>query len=118
MGVNATPVVGKVRLTVSSANSLERMTSDGQKAKELAEKLEAELIGDDDDEPETNGEVKTTEEGGDADAEKSKREQSVPGLREKGTVFVQEKIEQLQEAAGLSGELDEEQQRQKVCCVY
>lgn len=113
MGVNATPVVGKIRLTVPSANNLDRLLSDGLKAKELAEKLEAELIGDDD-EADINGEVKEVEEGGDADVEKAKKEQTVPGLREKGTVFVQEKIEQLLEAAGLTGDLDEEQQRQKV----
>ena len=113
MGVNATPVVGKIRLTVPSANALERLVSDGQKAKDLAEKIEAELVGDDD-EAEPSVEVNDTEEGGEGEKEKEKKELMVPGLREKGTIFVQEKIDQLLEAAGLNGELNEEQQRQKV----
>lgn len=109
LGVNGTPVVGRVRLTAPSANTLDRLARDGDKARQLAEKLEAELLGDDEDE------APGGEDGQEAGPSSSEaKEASVPGLSEKGSKFVQEKIEQLWDAAGLTGELDADQQTRKV----
>jgi hypothetical protein len=109
LGVNGTPVVGRVRLTAPSANTLDRLLRDGEKAKQLAEKLEEELLGDDEDEAPGTQEG---QEGGPSSSET--KEASVPGLSERGSKFVQEKIEQLWEDAGLIGELDADQQTHKV----
>ncbi|ORX34935.1 hypothetical protein BD324DRAFT_633296 [Kockovaella imperatae] len=77
MGVNASPVIGRTRITAPAANTLERLVIDGEKAHDLAYKLEEELIDED-----------TT----------------YPGLREKGTTVVQNKIDQLLEDQGLVGD--------------
>lgn len=113
MGVNASAVVGKIRLTAPAANTLSRLTEDGEKAKALALKLEEELIGDDDEETENeeaNGETKPVQENKD----KQSKELPTPGLRERGSVYVQEKIEELLETGDLMGDLDAEQQVRKV----
>lgn len=116
MGVNASAVVGKVRQTAQIANELPRLLVDGEKAKELALKLEEELLGDDDEvedgvDVDVVGEdVKPTEE----EKEKKGKEQTTPGLRERGSVFVQEKIEELLEIGDMLGELSDEQQVRKV----
>ena len=103
MGVNATPVVGKIRLTAPIANTLGRLQRDAQKAKELAQKLEEELLGDDElkEVAEKEGENKPLVEG-------------ELGLRQRGSETIQEKIDEILERENLSGELEEEQQIRKV----
>ena len=102
-----------MRLTAPSANSLERLLRDGEKAKQLAEKLEEELLGDDEDD------APAAADGHEAGSSSTgTKEASVPGLSERGSQFVQEKIDQLCEEADLSGELDAEQQRQKVSSAW
>ena len=119
MGINATPVVGKIRVTAALANTLERLIRDGEKARSLAEKLELELMGDDEDEgvdekkegDEQAGDGHDTKEGHSGQG----KEKSMSGLRERGSMIVQDKTERLLEDAGLVGDLDEEQQLRKVC---
>lgn len=100
MGVNATPVVGKIRVTQPIANTLERLRNDGEKAKALVVKLEEELLGDDEIE-------------GKPEAEDSERK--LPGLGEKGSTLVEETIARVLGSQGMEGEeLDEEQRIRKV----
>jgi hypothetical protein len=117
MGVNATSVIGRIRVTAPVSNSLERLLKDGEKAKELAIKFEEDLMGDDEEDAkkaENEGEGKAKPEGdGDKPAEETK-EASYPGLREQGSVVVQEKIDALLEDEGLSGDLNEERQTIRV----
>ena len=102
MGLNATPVVGKVRLTQPIANTIERLLQDGEKAKALALKLEEELIGDDEEEMA-------------AASDGAETEKKMPGLGEKGSNLVDETVTRLINAGGLDGEqLDEEQRIRKV----
>ena len=101
MGVNATAIVSKIRVTAPVANTLERLLKDGEKAKALVSKLEEELLGDDDEvKPET---------------ETDEAEPSFPGLREKGSVLVDETIARVLGKQKLEGEeLEESQRIQKV----
>nr|XP_019048353.1 hypothetical protein I302_02124 [Kwoniella bestiolae CBS 10118]OCF27283.1 hypothetical protein I302_02124 [Kwoniella bestiolae CBS 10118] len=103
MSVNSTPTIGRLRVTPSLSNSLNRLISDGEKAKALALKLEEELLGDDEDEEdkaEAEGESAPKPEGG---------EKKVAGLREKVSDSVEETVQRLLETNGLLGEdLDEE----------
>ena len=101
MGVNSTPIIGKIRVTQPIANTLHRLLADGEKAKALAYKLEEELVGDDEDE-------------GKPEVENAERK--LPGLRERGSVLVEETIMRiLRSDQGLEREdLDEEQRVRKV----
>ena len=49
MGVNATSVIGKIRVSQPVANILERLITDGENARALTLKLEEEMMGDDED---------------------------------------------------------------------
>jgi hypothetical protein len=84
MGVNATPVVGRIRLTAPIASTLARLRIDGENAKALALKLESELVDE---------ESSTTS----TDAESE--EKKLQALSEKGSVVVEETIERLVEKA-------------------
>ena len=117
MGINGTPVIGKIRLTAAIANSLDRLLIDIEKAKQLALKLEDELMGDDEEQREGSEAGDDAEERDDGDEPKEPRKQAeipVPGLHERPSAQVQAKIDSLIEAAGLDGELNEEQQIRKV----
>ena len=110
MGVNATPSVGRTRMAAPLANSLDRLLLDSEKAHRLAEKLEEDLMGDD--------EEPVTGEGDGAEVPSKPREIKLAGLRERGTTVVQNRIDQLLEDQGLIGdELDQAQKLRKVCCV-
>lgn len=131
MGVNTAPVIGRTRLTQPYANTLERLLVDGDKAKAWAVKLEDNLMGDDE-EPEAvkgedGAERKADEEGageagegegagGDGGKEaKEPKETRLPGLRERGSEIVQERIDRLVEDLGLGGdEVDETVQIKRV----
>ncbi len=100
MGVNATPVVGKIRVAQPVANSLERLLIDGEKTKALALKLEEDLTGDDED---------------DVKPEPEEGERKLPGLREKGSILVEETISRVLASQGLDKEeLDAEHRVRKV----
>ncbi|WWC97408.1 hypothetical protein V866_004287 [Kwoniella sp. B9012] len=104
MSVNSTPTIGRLRVTPSLSNTLNRLTSDGEKAKALALKLEEELLGDDEDE-----EDKAEVEGETSAAKAENGEKKVAGLREKVSDTVEETVQRLLESNGLMGEdLDED----------
>ena len=94
MGVNASPVVGRVRITAPASKTLERLLVDGENAHNLAYKLEEELL---DDEEEVKVEDVKAESG-------SGSGRKYPGLREKGTTIVQGRIDRLLEDQGLVGD--------------
>ena len=75
MGVNASPVIGRIRITAAVASTLERLLLDGEKAHDLAYKLEEELV-----------------------------EEDGTGLKEKGTTEVQSRIDQLLREQKLVGD--------------
>ena len=100
MGVNAAPVVGRVRVTAPVANTLERLLIDADNAKALALKFEDEALAD------------AVKGGEDAEGNGDKGED---GLQERVSDVVQQTIERLVDREGLSGEeLSEEQKLQKV----
>ncbi|OCF43077.1 hypothetical protein I317_03046 [Kwoniella heveanensis CBS 569] len=108
MSVNSTSTIGRLRVTPDIANSLDRLTQDGERAKALALKLEEELLGDDDEE-----EDKLEGEGEPA-PKPEPLEKKVPGLREKPSDVVEETIGRLLDLQALSGEgLDEEKKIRK-----
>lgn len=103
MGVNATAVIGRIRVTAPTANSLSRLLKDGENAKAMALKLESDLI-----DSETDQEPPATDE---------TRPGSKPyrGLAEKVSAVVDETIERLWDHAGLLGdEISDDQRSQKV----
>jgi len=100
MGVNATPIVGKTRVTQPIANSLDRLVLDCEKAKALAMKLEEELLGDDEDGVQPEGEDS---------------EPKLPGLRERGSVMIEETTARILAKHELDEEeLNEEQRVRRV----
>lgn len=111
MGVNATPIVGRIRVAPSLTGNLKRLEQDLSYARELARTLEDELMEEASPVPE------------DGDAEKPEGETSsdsapkdtTPGLRERGSEVVEDVIARLLASSGLDGEdLDEEQAIRKV----
>lgn len=104
LGINASAVAGRLRLTAAIANSLARLQRDAENAKALAQKLEEDLI-----------EVKAEE--GDASSSTS-LDKPVKALSESGIIAVEERIAVLLEKAGLDIEnLEHEQQLAKVCLL-
>lgn len=107
MGVNATPIVGRLRIAPPVSNSLQRLEHDLARAQQLARTLENELMQQETPAPEgeADGEVKPENETKD----------NTPGLRERGSDAVGDVIARLLAREGLDGdELDEEQQTRKV----
>jgi uncharacterized protein involved in exopolysaccharide biosynthesis len=109
MGSNLAPTIGRIRVTQSVANTLQRLRQDGDNAKAMAIRLEEELLGDDE-------EVKPEDEKlTGADGQGRDEERKVPGLREKGSDIIEEHVARLIESEGLCGsELDEEQATRRV----
>jgi hypothetical protein len=105
MGVNATPVIGRIRLTQPVANTPAQIYKDVDRARELCIKLEDELLGDE-------------EEGADGEADEEKKDKVagrwVAGLRERGSDVVKERTQRVLEGLGLSGEGDELSEEGKV----
>lgn len=99
-------------------NTLDRLLLDGTRAKSLALKLEGELLGDDEESVEGEGEKAKPEGDSKVEGEAAEEKPEVPkslGLREKGSDMVEEVIMKVIEERGLTGEdLDEEQKVQKV----
>lgn len=112
MGLNTAPVVGKIRVTQPVANTLVRLQKDAETAKALAIRLEAELLGDDDEsKPEPLIDAKI--EGDQPELAKPKL-QSLPGIREKGSDAVEERIESILGKTAVNGDGDQEQRIKKV----
>jgi hypothetical protein len=107
--VNATPVIGRIRLTPPVSNAPDRIYRDAEKARELCIKLEEELVGDDEeDEAGVEGE-------GEKEEKEKEKEKRVRGLRERGVDVITERIESILEGMGLGGgELGENERFTKV----
>lgn len=134
MGVNVAATVGRIRYTPPCANTLSRLSQDAEKAEALALKLEEDLMGDDEAEPDVEAEgqpepkvegdgAKTEvkdEDGKDADKPAAKEKSTVPkarlsGLRESGSAVILEVLGRTLEAEGLDGDdLGEDQRLRKV----
>ncbi|WWC57754.1 uncharacterized protein I303_100289 [Kwoniella dejecticola CBS 10117] len=112
MSVNSTPTIGRLRVTPSLSNTMDRLILDGENAKALAIKLEEELMGDDEEEedkPETEGE---------ASNKTGNAEKRITGLREKVSDSVEETIQRLLETNGLNADnLDDEKKLHKAKIV-
>ncbi|WVQ91952.1 hypothetical protein IAS59_005760 [Cryptococcus gattii] len=115
--INTSPTIGRVRVAPPSVNTLDRLLLDGTRAKSLALKLEGELLGDDEDSVEGEGEKAKPEGDIKVEDEAAEEKPEVPkslGLREKGSDMVEEVILKVIEERGLTGEdLNEEQKVQK-----
>jgi hypothetical protein len=97
LGINTTPVIGRIRMTVPYASATDRVLRDLEKAKALALKLEDELV-----------------ESG-AEGDEATLDKPVRALAERGSTVVEETIARLLEKHGLAGEdLSEEQANIKV----
>jgi hypothetical protein len=109
MGVNATPIVGRLRIAPAITNTLARLEIDVQRAQELARSLEDELMQPETPVPEGGEEEKAEGE------DKEKEKDTTQGLRERGTDVVADVVVRLLAREGLDGEeLDEEQRIRKV----
>jgi hypothetical protein len=108
MGVNASAIVGRIRLTPEIANTLARLETDAERARELALKLEDELM----DPPQTEQPVEGE---GAEGAEEQEKGDKARGLQERGTDVVADVVTRLLSQQSLDGdELDEEQRLRKV----
>jgi hypothetical protein len=102
LGINTTPVIGRIRMTVPYASATERVLKDIEKAKALALKLEDDLV---DPESETSEETKP----------ETSLDKPVRALSERGSVVVEETISRLLEKHDLTAEtLSDEQANVKV----
>jgi len=101
LGINTTPVIGRIRITTPYASAMERVMKDIEKAKALALKLEDELVD--------------FEAEGDEGKPDMSLDKPVKALVERGSIVVEETISRLLEKHGLTGEdLGEEQANVKV----
>ncbi len=111
MGVNASAIVGRIRLTPEIANTLARLETDAEGARELALKLEDELM----DPPQTE---QAAEGEGAESAEEQEKGDKARGLQERGSDVVADVVTRLLSQQNLDGdELDEEQRMRKVSCL-
>lgn len=111
MGVNATPIVGRIRVAPSLTSGLRRLEQDASYARELARTLEDELMEVASPAPEVEEGEGEKPEGVSTDIPKD----VTPGLRERGSEVVEDVIARLLASQGLDGEdLDEEQTLRKV----
>ena len=102
LGINTTPVIGRIRMTVPYASATDRVLKDIEKAKALALKLEDDLV---DPESETSEDTKPT----------TSLDKPVKALSERGSVVVEETISRLLEKHDLTAEtLSDEQANVKV----
>lgn len=107
MGVNQSSTIGRIRLTPPIANTLERLLEDGSRAKELALKLEDELV-----EPEADKDGA----GGGGEPKDGAGEDGNGASGERGSDAVQTSIERVLEGLGLEDDetLDESSRIRKV----
>lgn len=110
MGVNASAIVGRIRLTPTIANTLARLEADAERARELALKLEDELMETD---------APPAEQAAEGEGAEGTEEQVKPdkarGLQERGSDVVADVVTRLLSQQSLDGdELDEEQRLRKV----
>lgn len=111
MGVNATPIVGRIRVAPSLTGNLKRLEQDLSYAREMARTLEDELMEETSPAPE-DGDAEKPE--GEASTDSAPKD-TTPGLRERGSEVVEDVIARLLASSGLDGEdLDEEQAIRKV----
>jgi hypothetical protein len=116
MGINATSVVGRVKLCQPISNTPGRLSIDLEKARALCVKLEDELISEDEDgHAEEDKSKDKEEEDRDGSVEKEKK---IVGMRERGSDIIHDRIERIAEGLGLGGEdLTVEEKVQKVSFV-
>jgi hypothetical protein len=113
MGVNTTAVIGRTRSTPAIANTLERLKKDAETTKALAIRLEDELVGDDEDQP-------NEDDAKDKDGDQNEMGVSsiqVPSLRERGSALIEERISAILDSQSLDrdvAETDEEVNIRKV----
>lgn len=109
MGVNASAIVGRIRVTPPVASTLVRLEIDAEHARELALKLEDELV---DNEPPQAEQA----EGGDSEGNQEQTKDDKPrGLQERGSDVVADVVSRLLAQANLDGdELDDDQRLRKV----
>lgn len=113
MGVNASAIVGRIRVTPPVASTLVRLEKDAEHARELALKLEDELM--DNDPPQ--GEQPEGEDS-EGNQEQNKEDKPPRGLQERGSDVVADVVSRLLAQANLDGdELDEDQRLRKVSSV-
>ncbi|KAL1408935.1 hypothetical protein Q8F55_005749 [Vanrija albida] len=106
MGVNRTPIIGRIRVTPPVAGTLHRLEVDAANARDLARRLEDELLEEASPAPEAEGEGAEKEAGAEAETK-----DSTPGIRERGSDVVADVIARLLARDSLDGDdLDEEQQ--------
>jgi hypothetical protein len=123
MGINATSVVGRVKLCQPISNTPGRLSIDLEKARALCVKLEDELISEDEDghAEEDKSKDKEEEDRDGSKAEKSgsvEKEKKIVGMRERGSDIIHDRIERIAEGLGLGGEdLTVEEKVQKVSFV-
>ncbi|BEJ09479.1 hypothetical protein CcaverHIS641_0603940 [Cutaneotrichosporon cavernicola] len=109
MGVNASAIVGRIRLTPAIATTLSRLETDAERARELALKLEDGLMETDPPQADQPAEG----ESGDAAEEQDKGDKA-RGLHERGSDVVADVVTRLLAQQNLDGdELDEEQRVRK-----
>lgn len=110
MGVNASAIVGRIRLTPTIANTVARLETDAERARDLALKLEDELM-----EPEPPQTEQPAEGEGAEGAEEQDKGDKARGLQERGSDVVADVVTRLLSQQSLDGdELDEEQRLLKV----
>jgi hypothetical protein len=113
MVVNATPNIGRIRITQPIANTLRRLVKDGESARKLALNLESELVGDDaDEEEEKDAKEKVKEKDGDEGVKEV--ELKVPGLAERASPLVEKSIARLLLAQGLNEDVESLSHPQKI----
>lgn len=110
MGVNASAIVGRIRIAPPITSTLERLETDAAHARDLARMLEEDLLDEATPAPEGE-ESKETAEG---ESIEKTAEDTVPGLRERGSDAVDDVVARLLAQENLDGEdLDEEQRLKK-----
>lgn len=119
MGVNATATTGRLRVTHPQANELYQLEEDGKRARELAVKLEDELLADEVEVAVPEPTAQATESAAAEKTGESSRFGKGPTLRERGSDLVGEHVSRLLESQGLLGEdLSPELRLRKVSVIF